>query len=171
MTNGDEIQTESVRRKEPSCSESSVVMYGRHVDNTKSSATERVYAEPSNHSHGASPSSQEHCAKGWGKTENGFPHWRNRAFPKEMATLSSILTWEIPWTEEPGRLQSMESQRVRHHWATEQQVQGSHLPSPKADLIKMYLWSSGLWGPKGLGLVSSEKLNYDTPVKSAIEEQ
>ena len=33
---------------------------------------------------------------------------------KEMATHSSILVWEIPWTEEPGRLQSMELQRVRH---------------------------------------------------------
>ena len=33
---------------------------------------------------------------------------------KEMATHPSILAWEIPWTEEPGRLQSMGSQRVRH---------------------------------------------------------
>ena len=33
---------------------------------------------------------------------------------KELATHSSILTWRIPWTEEPGGLQSMESQRVRH---------------------------------------------------------
>ena len=32
----------------------------------------------------------------------------------EMATHSIILAWEIPWTEEPGRLQSMRSQRVRH---------------------------------------------------------
>ena len=31
---------------------------------------------------------------------------------EEMATHSSILAWEIPWAEEPGRLQSMESQRV-----------------------------------------------------------
>ena len=37
---------------------------------------------------------------------------------KEMATHSSILAWKIPWTEEPGRLQSMGSQRVRHDWAT-----------------------------------------------------
>ena len=36
---------------------------------------------------------------------------------KEMVTHSSILTWKIPWTEEPGRLQSMGLQRVRHHWA------------------------------------------------------
>ena len=35
---------------------------------------------------------------------------------KEMATHSSILACEIPWTEEPGRLQSMGSQRVRHDW-------------------------------------------------------
>ena len=33
---------------------------------------------------------------------------------KEMATHSSILAWKIPWTVEPGRLQSMESQRVGH---------------------------------------------------------
>ena len=33
---------------------------------------------------------------------------------KEMATHSSILAWKIPWTEDPGRLQSMESQRVGH---------------------------------------------------------
>ena len=37
---------------------------------------------------------------------------------KEMATHSSTLAWKIPWTEEPGRLQSMGSQRVRHDWAT-----------------------------------------------------
>ena len=34
---------------------------------------------------------------------------------KGMATHSSILVWRIPWTEEPGRLQSMGSQRVRHN--------------------------------------------------------
>ena len=33
---------------------------------------------------------------------------------KEMATHSSIIAWKIPWMEEPGRLQSMRSQRVRH---------------------------------------------------------
>ena len=33
---------------------------------------------------------------------------------KEMAAHSSILAWKIPWTEEPGRLQSMGSQRVGH---------------------------------------------------------
>ena len=37
---------------------------------------------------------------------------------KEMATHSGTLAWKIPWMEEPGRLQSMGSQRVRHNWAT-----------------------------------------------------
>ena len=37
---------------------------------------------------------------------------------KGMATYSSILAWKIPWMEEPGRLQSMGSQRVRHDWVT-----------------------------------------------------
>ena len=34
---------------------------------------------------------------------------------KEMATHSSTLAWKIPWMEEPGRLQSVGSQRVRHN--------------------------------------------------------
>ena len=40
------------------------------------------------------------------------------ALEKEMATHSSTLAWKIPWMEEPGRLQSMGLQRVRHDWAT-----------------------------------------------------
>ena len=37
---------------------------------------------------------------------------------KEMATHSGILAWRIPWTEEPGRLQSMGSQRAEHNLPT-----------------------------------------------------
>ena len=37
---------------------------------------------------------------------------------KAMATHSSTLAWKIPWTEEPGRLQSRGSLRVQHYWAT-----------------------------------------------------
>ena len=37
---------------------------------------------------------------------------------KGTATLSSILAWRIPWTEEPGGLQSIGSQRVKHDWVT-----------------------------------------------------
>ena len=39
---------------------------------------------------------------------------------KEMATQSSILAWEIPWAEEPGVMQFMVSQRIRHNIAIEQ---------------------------------------------------
>ena len=39
---------------------------------------------------------------------------REDILEKEMATHSSILAWKIPWTEEPGRLQFMGSQRVGH---------------------------------------------------------
>ena len=37
---------------------------------------------------------------------------------KAVASHSSTLAWEIPWTEEPGGLQSMESRRVGHDWVT-----------------------------------------------------
>ena len=40
-----------------------------------------------------------------------------------MKTYSSVLAWRIPWTEEPGRLQSMGSQRVWHDWSDWAQAQ------------------------------------------------
>ena len=40
-----------------------------------------------------------------------------------MATFSSILAWEITWTEEPCRLQYIGSQRVGHNWATDDTLQ------------------------------------------------
>ena len=43
--------------------------------------------------------------------------WEN-PLEKEMATHSSTLAWKIPWSEEPGRLQSMGLQRVRHDRVT-----------------------------------------------------
>ena len=39
---------------------------------------------------------------------------REDPLEEEMATHSSILAWRTPWTEEPGGLQALESQRVRH---------------------------------------------------------
>ena len=43
---------------------------------------------------------------------------REDPLEQKMATHTSILAWRIPWTEEPGGLQSMGSQRVRYDWAT-----------------------------------------------------
>ena len=53
---------------------------------------------------------------------------------KEMATHSSTLAWRIPWREEPGRLQSMGSQRVGCDWATSVTHSGASL---KALIHKM----------------------------------
>ena len=49
-----------------------------------------------------------------------------------MATYSSLLAWRIPWTEEPGELQSMGSERVRHDWATNSYY------DPAIPLLDMY---------------------------------
>ena len=54
---------------------------------------------------------------------------------KGMATHSSILVWKIPWTEEPGRLQSMGLQRVRHDWET-------NIFTFSKDTVSLYLQSS-----------------------------
>ena len=51
------------------------------------------------------------------ETRVQFLDWED-PLEKEMATCSSILAWRIPWTVEPGGLQSIGSQRVRHDWAT-----------------------------------------------------
>ena len=47
-----------------------------------------------------------------------WPLGQEDALEKGMATLSHILAWETPWTEEPGGLQSIELHQVRHNWAT-----------------------------------------------------
>ena len=52
---------------------------------------------------------------------------REGLLEKEMATHPSILAWEISWTEEPGRLQSKESQSVGHNWARPHNLLGSML--------------------------------------------
>ena len=46
---------------------------------------------------------------------------REDPLEEEMATHSSILTWEILWTEEPGKVRSMEWQRIGYDLATEHQ--------------------------------------------------
>ena len=46
-----------------------------------------------------------------------IPGWED-PLEKEMTTHSSLLAWEIPWIEEPGGLQSVELQRIRHNGGT-----------------------------------------------------
>ena len=66
------------------------------------------------------------------------PGWED-PLEKEAATHSSILDCEILWTEEPGRLQSMRSERVRHEWVTKQQKK---LPQRETGnyAINIYAW-------------------------------
>ena len=58
------------------------------------------------------------------KTRVRFLAWED-PLEKDMATHSSILAWEIPWTEEPGGLQSMWSQRVGQDWVTSTTIQNN----------------------------------------------
>ena len=58
----------------------------------------------------------------WGHKESDTTEWLNWAeklsLEKAMAPHSSTLAWKISWMEEPGRLQSIGSLRVRHNWVT-----------------------------------------------------
>ena len=56
---------------------------------------------------------------------------------KEMATHSSTLAWKIPWMEEPVRLQSMGSQRVRHDSATSLSLSLVYSWEPEFTIIPM----------------------------------
>ena len=57
---------------------------------------------------------------------------------KGMATHSIILAWRIPWTEEPGELQSMGSQRVGHSLVSEQQQHFSLVAQTVKNLLAMW---------------------------------
>ena len=75
---------------------------------------------------------------------------------KEMATHSSILAWRIPWMEEPGRPQSMGSQRVKHDWAT----------SPSPSYIELWFLSFFPRISKGYLQFSSVAQSCPTPCDS-----
>ena len=62
---------------------------------------------------------------------------QEEALEKEMAINSSILAWKIPWTEEPGRLQSMGSQKVEHDKATEH-TSGGTIILPTHKILRIF---------------------------------
>ena len=75
--------------------------------------------------------------------------------PLEMATHSSTLAWKSPWTEEPGRLQSMGSQRVRQDWATSL---GSHEEQVSQLMILIFfnVWEDiRIWVDSTSSMISS----------------
>ena len=70
---------------------------------------------------------------------------REDPLEKEMATHSSILAWRIPWTEDPGRLQSMGSQKVGHNWVTNiNSLIDSEFSPWFTKLLKGQAWKKGM---------------------------
>ena len=78
---------------------------------------------------------------------------------RDLAPHSSTLAWKIPWTEEPGRLQSMESRRVKHDWATSLSLfTFLHLATHSSVLA----WRiPGTAEPGGLPTMGSHRVGHD----------
>ena len=95
--------------------------------------------------------------------------WKELKFPwvgeseKAMAPHSSTLAWKIPWTEEPGRLQSMGSRRVGHDWATSLSLFHFHaLEKEMATHSSVLAWRTpGTAEPGGLPSMGSHRVGHD----------
>ena len=95
-----------------------------------------------------------------------------------MAPHSSTLAWKIPWTEEPGRLQSMGSQRVGHDWTTSLSLfpfmnwRRKWQPTPMFLPGESQGWGSlvgcRLWGRTESDMTKSKWLSSSSPINSAI---
>ena len=77
---------------------------------------------------------------------------------KATAPHSSTLVWKIPWMEEPGRLQLMESQRVRHDWVTSLSCTGEGNGNP---LQCSFLENPRDGGPGRLPSMGSQRVRHD----------
>ena len=111
------------------------------------------------------------CKRPWFDSSVGKIPWR-----RKKATRSSILAWRIPWTEEPGELQSMGSQRVRHDWAINTYTQ-SHVeweerltyPMSLNEHWKPHLrwkWNGHHWSPFGEVKALSNERSCRLPIWS-----
>ena len=78
---------------------------------------------------------------------------------EEMATHSSILAWKIPWTEEPGRLQSIGLQRVWHNLATETSMLLLLLSCFSCVWLFATLWTVAYQAPPSMGFSRQEYRN------------
>ena len=82
-----------------------------------------------------------------------------------MAPHSSPLAWKIPWTEGPGRLQSMGSLRVGHDWATSLSFFTFHFPALEKEMAtrsSVLAWRiPGMAGPGGLPSMGSYRVGHD----------
>ena len=84
---------------------------------------------------------------------------------KAMAPHSSTLAWKIPWTEEPGGLQSMGSLRVRHDWATSLSLFTFHFNALEKEMAthsSILAWRiPGTGEPGGLPSMGSHRVGHD----------
>ena len=82
-----------------------------------------------------------------------------------MAPHSSTLAWRIPWTEEPGRLQSMGSLRVGHDWATSLSLFTFHFHALEKEMAthsSILAWRiPGMAEPGGLPSMESYRVGHD----------
>ena len=104
---------------------------------------------------GGSDSKESACNAGDLSSIPGF----GRSPEKEIATHSSILAWRIPWTEEPGRLQSKGVKRVGQEWATNTTVsytEGFNVAMVK--LVNLFLFMTS-------GFYDWEELSYSQIIK------
>ena len=86
----------------------------------------------------------------------------SHSLEKAMATHSSTLAWKIPWTEEPGRLQSMGSLRVGHDWATSLSLFAFMNWRRKWRPTPVFLpGESQGWEPGGLPSMGSHRVGHD----------
>ena len=84
---------------------------------------------------------------------------------KALAPHSSPLAWKIPWTEEPGGLQSMGSLRVRHDWATSPSLFTFHFHALEKEMAthsSVLAWRiPGMGEPGGLPSLGSHRVGHD----------
>ena len=78
------------------------------------------------------------CLPAMQETQVQFLGWKD-PLEKEMTTNSCVLALKIPWKEEPGRIQSIESQRVRHERNAIKTTMRYHLTPVRMALIKYML--------------------------------
>ena len=89
---------------------------------------------------------------------------------KATAPRSSTLAWKIPWMEEPGRLQSMGSLRVRHDWATSLSLHFHAFEKEMATHSSVLAWRiPGTGEPGGLPSMGSHWVGHDWSDLAAAE--
>ena len=102
---------------------------------------------------GGFPGGSDHKESACNAGDLGLIPWSGRS-AREGTGDSSILAWRIPWTEEPGPLQSMRSKRVRHTWETN----GTFLMAQQVkNLLAMQetrVWSLGQKDPLEKGMAT-----------------